>query len=153
MKRFMTLDVVISIVLLCFSAVFWYMSCSFPEEARLFPRIFLIVTMVLSALMLWNSLKEQKAKALDSAESCEEIGFVQRIMLPLQAYCMIVLYVLGIQWIGFFVATTVFMLVFMWYLNVRKPVTLAAVSVGMDIFLYLMFVVGLKLSLPAGILF
>ena len=71
----------------------------------------------------------------------------------IEAYLIIMVYVLCIDFIGFFVSTSVFLVGFMVFLNVRKPLTLICVTAGMDLFLYLLFTVGLKLNLPAGLLF
>ena len=62
-------------------------------------------------------------------------------------------YIICINFVGFYASTTVFLLAFMLFLNVRKPLVLVGVTAGMDAFLYLLFTIGLKLSLPAGMLF
>ncbi len=152
MKKYMTLDVVIGLILILFSGWFWFLSLAFPEAAQMFPQLFLTITFLLSVLLLVSSVAEQ-TKKIKKGENQKEISFVRQFALPCKAYCIMVLYVAGIRLIGFFVATTVFMAVFMYFLKVRKPLVLVCVTAGMDLFLYVMFCVGLKLSLPSGILF
>lgn len=159
MKKYITLDTVIGSLLILFSGWFWVLSLSFPEAAQMFPQLFLTVTFILSVLMVINSIREQKR--IENEDRQNERGgeaevpesFLKKTALPCKAYCIMVLYILGIKTIGFFVATSVFMAVFMYFLRVRKPVVLLGVTVGMDVFLYVMFCIGLKLSLPAGLLF
>ena len=152
MKKYLTLDVIIGMLLIVFSGWFWYLSLAFPEAAQMFPQLFLTVTFLLSALLLISSVVEQ-SKRIRKGELREGDGFLKQFVLPSKAYCIMVLYIVGIRSIGFFVATSVFMAAFMYFLKVRKPFILLGVTAGMDLFLYAMFCVGLKLSLPAGILF
>lgn len=152
MKKYLTLDVVIGIILILFSGWFWYLSLAFPEAAQMFPQLFLTVTFLLSVLLLISSVTAQ-AKKIKKGVPREGDGFLKQFALPCKAYCIMVLYIIGIRSIGFFVATSVFMAAFMYFLKVRKPLVLLGVTAGMDVFLYAMFCVGLKLSLPAGILF
>ena len=152
MKKYMTLDVVIGLILILFSGWFWFLSLAFPEAAQMFPQLFLTVTFLLSVLLLINSLAEQ-SKKIKKGKSQEGDSFIRQFALPCKAYCIMVLYIAGIRLLGFFAATTVFMAAFMYFLKVRKPLVLLCVTAGMDLFLYAMFCVGLKLSLPSGILF
>ena len=152
MKKYLTLDVIIGMLLILFSGWFWYLSLAFPEAAQMFPQLFLAVTFLLSVLLLMNGVAEQ-SKRIRRGEFREGEGFLKQFALPCKAYCIMALYIIGIRSIGFFVATSVFMAVFMYFLKVRKPLILLGVTAGMDLFLYGMFCVGLKLSLPMGILF
>ncbi|WP_125140842.1 tripartite tricarboxylate transporter TctB family protein [Clostridium transplantifaecale] len=152
MKKYLTLDVVIGIILILFSGWFWYLSLAFPEAAQMFPQLFLTVTFLLSVLLLISSVTAQ-ANKIKKGVLREGDGFLKQFAMPCKAYCIMVLYIIGIRSIGFFVATSVFTAAFMYFLKVRKPLVLLGVTAGMDVFLYAMFCVGLKLSLPAGILF
>ena len=41
---------------------------------------------------------------------------------------------------------------YMLFLKMRKPLTLVLVTLGVDVFVYLLFVMQLKLNLPSGLL-
>lgn len=151
MKRYFTLDVVIGIILILFSGWFWFLSLSFPEAAQMFPQLFLIVTFILSILLLITSVIVQ-GKKLREGGPADEKGFFEKLILPCKAYGIMILYILGVRIIGFFAATSIFMLGFMYFLKVRRPAVLLGVTAGMDLFLYVMFCLGLKLSLPMGVL-
>ena len=72
--------------------------------------------------------------------------------LPLLGYALIVVYILLIDVLGFFVSTTIFMVGYMLFLKMRKPLTLMLVTLGVDVFVYFLFVMQLKLNLPSGLL-
>lgn len=149
MKKILTLDAWIGIVLMIFSVWFWILSGEFPAEAQMFPRFFLATNCLLSALLVINTIRHNLKSdgETHNATSWKELSVI------IEAYLIIMVYVICIDFIGFFVSTSVFLIVFMLFLNVRKPVTLICVTAGMDLFLYLLFTVGLRLNLPAGLLF
>ena len=62
MKKYLTLDVIIGMLLIVFSGWFWYLSLAFPEAAQMFPQLFLTVTFLLSALLLISSVVEQSKR-------------------------------------------------------------------------------------------
>jgi putative tricarboxylic transport membrane protein len=66
---------------------------------------------------------------------------------------MLVLYILMMQWIGFFVTTLLLVILSSRLMETKdwgKPIALAA---GVGIFCYLLFDVWLKISFPRGALF
>lgn len=147
MKKLFSIDTWIGIVLMLLSAVFWIISAGFPEAAQMFPRIFLAANFGLSLLLVIVSIQKNKKMPHEALYTKEEL------LLILQAYVFIAVYIAGVRFIGFYTATTVFLPLFMLFLNVRSIKTLLFVTIGMDAFLYLLFSVGLKLNLPAGLLF
>ncbi len=149
MKKLFTLDAWIGVFLMLFSVWFWVLSEKFPEEAQLFPRFFLIANFALSALLVFNTLRHNRRP---DAEAHGPVNW-KELALVLEAYLLIMAYIVCISAVGFYVSTTVFLVVFMLFLNVRNPLALVGVAAGMDAFIYLLFSVGLKLSLPAGMLF
>ena len=64
-----------------------------------------------------------------------------------------VAYVALVEVVGFFVATALFMSVFMAMMGLRKPLIYIAAIVGVNLGLYLLFVWQLKVPMPIGILF
>lgn len=140
------------LTVLC-TALFLY-TRSFPGQTGIFPRFALGCLIFLGVFTLVNGLKKTKKDRAVLAEG----GTVtrdftwQECKLPAAGYLLMVLYVIAIKPVGFFASTTVFMLVYMWFLKIRKPAVLALVTICVDIFLYALFVFGLKLPLPRGIL-
>ena len=150
MKKLFSIDVWIGLVLMLFSIWFWALSGSFPDAAKLFPRIFLAANFILSAILAGTTLyRNSKDPERGQTKGVEKSD----VLLILEAYVFIAVYFICIKLIGFYVSTTVFLLAFMYFLRVRSVKTLVLVTIGMDLFLYLLFGVGLKLNLPAGLLF
>lgn len=148
MKKYLSLDVGIGVAFMVFSAGFFVLSLNFPDEAQIFPQFFLVVTFVLAALLVVQSIHRYQHGESDSSPVP-----LEQVPLIVKSYLIILAYVLCIDYIGFYVASTVFLIGFMYFLNVRKPLVLISVTLGMDAFLYLLFSFGLKLNLPAGLLF
>ena len=65
---------------------------------------------------------------------------------------MVIVYFFLMKYIGFFVATTVFMLACLLFLRVPILATILSI-VSIDLLIYLAFVLFLGVRLPAGILF
>jgi len=72
---------------------------------------------------------------------------------PMIMYLLIIVYVLLMTKLGFFSASILFMPAVMLYMGYRKPIPLVCVTAGMLAFIYVLFVVQLKVKLPDGILF
>jgi hypothetical protein len=74
---------------------------------------------------------------------------------PLQftlSLVLTIIYFFGVKYIGFFTATTVFMIASFVYLKVPVLHSIIAL-VAMDLLIYLAFVMFLGVRLPSGILF
>ena len=59
-------------------------------------------------------------------------------------------YVLTVPWIGFFVATLLFLAAFTWFGGLRRPVLVAITSVAGSLVLVVMFMRVAYISLPLG---
>lgn len=154
MKRYIHHDVFISLVLIAFSVVFLWTSKNFPDLSGVFPQFFLVVLIVLAAIVLYRAVKES-ARVNDLRAKGEEVSpdlTLSSISLPMQGWACVLAYSLAIHYIGFFVSTTVFMVLFMLFLGIRKWPQILLPTIGTDVFLYLLFVRQLKLSLPSGLL-
>ncbi len=66
---------------------------------------------------------------------------------------LLVLYILMMQWIGFFVSTFLLVILSSRLMEAKDWVRPIVLSVGVCLFCYFLFVVWIKLSFPKGILF
>lgn len=71
----------------------------------------------------------------------------------LSMIAVFVMYLLMVQWIGFFVCTFVFVIISSRLTQAGDWVKPIALSIGVNLFSYLLFEVWLKMSLPRGLLF
>ena len=63
---------------------------------------------------------------------------------------LVVAYVFGVQWLGFFVATALFLAVFPWIAGFRRPGLAAAIGVTGSLLLVVVFMRIAYISLPLG---
>lgn len=154
MKKHIHYNVFVGLVLIIGAVVLFPMTLKFPDTAGLFPQFILVVLGALGIYTLLDGLKltKRERKMIEEGQEVTSIFSWQTNKLPMAGYALIVLYILAIKPIGFFVSTTVFMIVYMLFLNMRKPLVLVLVTLGVDLFIYFLFVVQLKLNLPSGIL-
>lgn len=59
-------------------------------------------------------------------------------------------YVVAVPWLGFFTATALFLVAFPWLAGLRRPLVIAAVSLGGTLVLALVFLRVAYISLPLG---
>lgn len=153
-KKTLHYDIIVGAVLIIVSACLFPQTFKFPGTAGIFPQFILVVLAILGIYTLIYGIKETKDLAAKEAsgEKTEPVFAWKKDKLPLLGYAFMVVYVLMIQPVGFFVSTTIFMIAFMWFLKIRKPLVMISVTIGTDIFLYVLFVLLLHRSLPAGFL-
>ncbi len=158
-------EIASSLVLILFSALFLVYTTRYPLDdwenpgPAVFPLILGALLLLLAAGVLLRALLAPKAP--DKAGAPEgRIGSLKRFLRENQGEAkvitltaLLVLYLLLMQWVGFFVATSLFVALVSRLVEDRgwgRPVALAA---GVGLFSYLLFEVWIKLSFPRGILF
>jgi len=123
---------------------------NFPEATRRYPQVILIAAIVLALIeIISKTVKSSKSDCQEPVEKKSSVVLVR--VLTVAAICII--YVLLVDIFGFFSSTALFSFSLMYYLGVRKPVTLIAVAAGLNIGVYLLFVTFLRISMPQGLLF
>lgn len=135
---------------------FMYAVCAFfyvymqelPQDSQTYPTFTIALLFGLTTLylitMIVNAVKNGCEPGMDAFK-----GFI-----PAQFFfCLglVILYLIGIKFLGFFVSTVIFMTVLMAFLKVPWKFTIITV-VALVVLLYVAFVLFLKVKLPAGIL-
>ena len=109
---------------------------------------------MLSIGTLINGIK--KTKALNKAKAQGENVVCEiswdRLRGPLVTTGVALLYILAMHFIGFYVATTIFLPSFMLLQGYRKIKVIVFVTILMDVLVYICFSRMLMLQLPAGLL-
>lgn len=139
-------DVYISILLLLLGGFFFYQTTRMLPAAALFPRIALTVFMILMAAVLVGGIRKSK----DAADSDEDIRMLkwEQNKMPYALFLITVVYVILMNTVGFFGATAVFIpAVMLWFRN-RNWKLIVGMTAGTLIFVYLLFVMFLKATLP-----
>jgi putative tricarboxylic transport membrane protein len=112
-------------------------------QAGYFPFYIGVIIVFCSLITLFQSLA---IKAADNAP------FVMRGQLKLVTLVMVptVIYVAAINWLGIYVASTIYIAVFMWWLGKYSWIKYVSVSVGVSVAFFLMFEIWFKVPLPKG---
>lgn len=153
MKNYIHYDVIIGSIVTLLAFVFYPLTKKFPGTAYLFPQFVLIVLGLLGIYTLVSGIISTKKarKEISEGKTVDDPFQWVHNKLPMAGYLGIVLYVLAIEPLGFFTATSIFLILYMLFLRVRKPLTLVLVTLGVDVFVYVLFVMQLNLSLPEGL--
>lgn len=132
-------DVGTGIILLIVEAVFYYLSFGFinPAAAR-WPQGVLLVSAIFSILLIIHGLRAKDYTA----------PVYKSIKGPWLAVVVMVLYGVAMYISGFFAATLVFCPLGMYLLGQRSWKILVGVPVGLDVFVYVLFVMQLQLEMP-----
>ncbi len=120
---------------------------SFPERAVSASRyvVFLAISLaVLSGILLLTSIKSNKSKD-------KRIEWIKNPLHFIETIVGIVLYFVLLQYFGFLIPSFLFLVIMGWLLGYRKPVRLIVSSVGLLLFIYLVFVKFLSVPVPSGI--
>lgn len=160
-------DIVISAAAILLCAFFWLESSDYAYEVKIFPRLFLALFAGASLIILGKAalalarekkpLAERRASGVYEEEPYDDRGTdlkpLTLKLLPYLGLSFILAYILCIRWIGFFVSTAVFMIALMRCLQMKKWWLILAVTAGVELFIYLAFVMAFAIRLPGGILF
>ena len=129
-------------------AFFYVYSFDLSESSKSYPMFTIVLLFGLTTLYLIQMIIAAKKYGVESGTDSVFAGF-----LPKQFILSVVLtlaYVFLVDVLGFFTATTLFMIASFVYLKV--PVLHSVIAlVSMDLLIYLAFVLFLGVRLPAGI--
>ena len=148
-KRKIHTEVWLGLIVMIFSGFFWSESFKFPVGTG-FPRVFLgvfffmaVILFVIGIIKTVKNISKGNVN-LDWKNAIPKAHGVWGIMLG---------FVIMINIIGFFPATLIASPGIMLFYGVRKIKVLVLVTVILTLFVYLLFVVQLRVQLPRGILF
>jgi len=113
-------------------------------EAGYFPFYISLIIMLSSAVTLYQAAVVNKKMTTESFVAREPFKQVMAVLLPA------IVFVLGVQLIGIYVSSALYIAIFMVWLG-KYPIWKAiAVSVGVSVALYLMFEFWFQVPLPHG---
>jgi high-affinity Fe2+/Pb2+ permease len=165
-------DKVIGIILVVFSGLMYYQTLEFPPAmfgtlgAGFFPKIlFALLGLAGTALTITGFLRDRKRREEEKGEEGKPLEgrFWTAFMESLRYHSNVITsflcffcYIVLMSYVGYTIATLVFMPILMWILGPRNrraiPITIA-VSLGMTFGIYIAFLKFLKVFLPEGSLF
>ena len=154
MKKYVDADVIVSIFLILVSVYVFVDARSFPADSGLGPMICSVLLVIGSLFVLHAGLKKTRDfRKNATAEMVEKKRTeVKDLGVSLVSLAFCVGYLLLIPRLGFFASTTIFMISFMLYLNVRNYALILIITLGINAILYFLFITQLNVRLPKGIL-
>ena len=158
-------DIAGSLVLILFSLTFLIYTTRYPLDdwENPGPAVFpLLLGGVLLFLAVW-----QLIRAFLSPKAPDRLRGKGSMIIAVKAFfldnqgeakvlimtALLVLYILMMQWIGFFVSTFLLVILASRLMEAKDWVRPIVLSAGVCLFCYFLFVVWIKLSFPRGILF
>ena len=146
MKTRIHQDVIIAILIALIVAFLAWYGCTLPRDSRVFPMIILGLIAVLDVLVLASGI--QKSRQRRTGQSSDENSIQLRsIAGPMLVFLLIVAYITLIRYLGYMIATPIFMLGLLLIFSVRSVKTIALTIAGYMIFAYLLFVWQLNIPL------
>ncbi|MBU3551497.1 tripartite tricarboxylate transporter TctB family protein [Polynucleobacter sp. MWH-Berg-3C6] len=113
-------------------------------EAGYFPFYISLIILLSSTVTLYQAAIVNKKKKTESFVDSEPLKQIMAVLLPA------IVFVLGVQLIGIYVSSALYIAIFMVWLG-KYPIWKAiAVSVGVSVALYLMFEFWFQVPLPHG---
>jgi len=125
------------------------MNMQLPEDARIYPRLMIIILASLSTLYLIKLIFTAKKEGVTNGFAELFKGFLPRQFFP--ALGMTLGFLVLLYLIGFYPATAVFMICVLAFLKI-KPVTIAITTASIMLLVFVTFNVILKVSLISGLI-
>ena len=113
-------------------------------EAGYFPFYISLIILLSSTVTLYQSAIVNKKKKTESFVEREPLKQVMAVLIPA------IVFVLGVQLIGIYVSSALYIAIFMVWLGKYAIWKAVAVSIGVSIALYLMFEFWFQVPLPHG---
>ena len=136
-------DIVAGIILLIISAGSYNMASGFDNpDAALWPKAVILLIVIFTALVMANGFKKMKENT-----EAKEADFTKAIA-PVLTLVAIALYAVLMEHAGFFIATAIFCPLSMYALGQRNWLALIGVTAGLNLFVYVLFVMQLELQMP-----
>lgn len=141
-------DIIFTIVLIIMALPLYLESNKFPTGGDVFPKLMVGVILVLSVYEIIKYFMSNKQEAEESGEKDWREKYN-----PFIIFVFSIILALLIKFLGFFTAITLFTACTMWYLGIRKINSYIFSIIGINLFIYFLFVMQLQVPLPKGILF
>lgn len=152
MKRVLNQDIYMGASLLIVAFIFFVMANNLISEAALFPIFLLVLLSIFSIFIIFKGMNRAEDSFGDHGDDEQKLN-LELLKSPLMVFVGIVIYSLLITLIGFFIATSLFLIVYLYLNHYRSIVKITLTVVIVNLFIFLVFVQQLNVRLPLGILF
>ena len=153
--------ILMGVFFLASSALLFVSAMSIPAPNALtkggdyMPKVMAVFLAVCSlGFLVTGIMKEPDRAGSGKAEAGQEMGKKQWLLFAVEL-ALLFSYLYLLKTVGFLIMTSAYIFVQAWVITVkeeRRPVKMAVIAVVSTVIIYLTFVKGFKLLLPAGIL-
>ncbi|MBU6380804.1 MAG: tripartite tricarboxylate transporter TctB family protein [Betaproteobacteria bacterium] len=122
----------------------WRIGASWAEDgpqAGYFPFYIGLIICITSLINFYKAFRMRDSSSFVSRQS---LGLVLTVLLPT------VVYVALIQWLGIYLASSLFIAAFMWRLGGYRLILIAPVAIGVSAMFFIMFEIWFTVPLPKG---
>jgi len=137
-------DTIAGIVLLLCSAFFYVRSGRLIPEAAVWPKMLLVIIAIMGTLLTIRGVR----KSLKAAESEKLVLRLKEMSGPAVVLVVMTAYAVCMDLTGFFISTAIFLPLSMALLKQKSIPVLFGVTVGVEAFVYWLFVAQLSLRMP-----
>lgn len=147
-RRVYKQDIIAGAVVILIGIAAFVLALDMPGKAPMFPKIVSSGLVILGGLLIVTSIYKmnQDIPTEEKASSLEEFKY------PVIVLGMLVLYVLAVIHIGFYIATPVMLVCYMYFMGIRNKKTILITTAVVMVFVYCLFTMQLGVPLPAGLL-
>jgi hypothetical protein len=136
-------EIVFAAAMTALSAALLANTYSYPAASVQFPRFLVFLQLLFSLILLVRSISLPR----DTAP-----GHTAGLVIPLQIFSAISGYIIAIDQIGYFVATSLFLTGSMYLFGRHRPFVLICVTAVFLLIVYVLFGLLIGVRLPAGLL-
>lgn len=147
-KRVYRQDIIAGGVIMLIGIAAFILAAGMPGKAPMFPRLVSSGLVILGILLIAGSA----LKIGKDVPTEEHPARLLEFQYPAIVLLLLIIYVLAVIHIGFYIATPVMLVAYMYLMGIRKIKTILIATVIVMAFVYCLFTLQLGVPLPAGIL-
>lgn len=141
-KKPFNYNVLSCIFIYVWCAIFLISSFTIKDAgSRSFPQVICVLAILLATGFLISSMRGHQNENMDFSGTGRAM-FVA---------CVMLVYMIGCNFLGFYVATVIYLPLTMWYLGQRNKMVIGIITVALPLLVYLLFQKLLTMQIPTGI--
>ena len=143
-------ELIVGLCMIILEAVLFIASRNIPARSASYPMTLIVIAFVLTYTFMSRCVVRIRKEGIKKEEQTGEPGAMLQVIVTMG---FIILYLIVMPYLGFVIATLVFVAGIMLYLGMRNILVLIFVPIGVTLFGYLVFNNILYIFLPRGVIF
>lgn len=139
-------EIVFALMMTLISAALLFSTYNYSSQSVYFPRFLMWLQIIFSLVLLFRAIRlSPDLVTVDRPSNTQ-------LVIPFQIFTVISLYILAIEFIGYFVATVLFIAGSMYLFGRHRWLVAVGVSVGFILTIYILFGLLIGIRMPEGLL-